>query len=45
MTKFTEEELKTMSIHSLRVVFRMNFGGAPKTMRKGEIIQKILDVQ
>ena len=45
MTKYTEDELKTMSIHSLRVVFRMNFGGAPRTMRKGEIIQKILDVQ
>ncbi|MBQ4099191.1 MAG: hypothetical protein IJC87_03630 [Clostridia bacterium] len=42
---YTKEELNNLSIHSLRVILRSDFNGAPRTLGKQELIKHILMIQ
>lgn len=42
---YTKEELNNLSIHSLRVILRSDFNGAPRTLSKQELIKHILMIQ
>lgn len=42
---YTQEELKGMSIHTLRVILRSDFKGVPGTNSKQELIRLILKIQ
>ena len=45
MANYTEDELKGMSIHTLRVVLRSDFGGVPGIHNKNGLIAEILRIQ
>ena len=42
MERYTEEKLNKMSVHTLRVILRSEFGGVPGVCNKSELINKIL---
>ena len=41
---YTEESLKKISIHDLRVIMR-SVGGTPSTLNKKQLIEEILKIQ
>ena len=45
MERYTEEKLNKMSVHTLRVILRSEFGGVPGVCNKSELINQILDIQ
>ena len=38
MGKYTEEKLNKMSVHTLRVILRSEFGGVPGVCNKNELM-------
>lgn len=45
MSIYTEENLTKMSVHTLRVILRSEFGGVPGICNKNELISQILSIQ
>ena len=45
MNVYTEENLIKMSVHTLRVILRSEFGGVPGICNKNELISQIWNIQ